>query len=153
MNYKNSTYIPKNYYTYSLRLLTGRDYSKFKLRKKLIEKECTIEEAEQIINKLIEKNYLKENNYINSQVKRLIHKGYSLNNIVYQLNLEKIEISENIILDICEEFNIDYESEIFKLIDRKYYNTKNTKKTLNHFIAKGHSYYNLKKFIDRIENS
>ncbi len=105
----NESSINKDAYLYCIRLLTKRDYSHFKLSEKLKMKKFSEFEIEGVINILIEKNYLRENNYIEARVKGLINKNYSMALIQHKLKQEHITLSKTQIsnffriLDITEE--------------------------------------------------
>ncbi|EQC51687.1 hypothetical protein M901_2853, partial [Bacteriovorax sp. DB6_IX] len=58
----------KTGYLYAIKLLTKRDYSKYKLKLKILSKSVTKEIADEIIAYLVSKKFLNEDNYIEARV-------------------------------------------------------------------------------------
>lgn len=64
-------------YQYGLYLLSGQDYSEFKIRQKLKSKNYEATEIDEAVEKLKEKNYLREAEYKRLLAKKWIRKGYA----------------------------------------------------------------------------
>lgn len=133
-------------YSYAVKLLSKKDYSEFKLRTKLLEKNFTDSEANEAIEELISKKFLREDYYIEARVKGLMHKGYSPTHIQNRLKEEQVEASMSVIQDTFNEYKLTEEEQVEKLIIKKLGNSAieaplefNAKMKLLRFLAsKGH---------------
>ncbi len=106
-------------YTYALRLLTKRDYSRAKLREKLLQRDYEASEVEETLDELIEKNYLREDYYAEARVKGFMHKGYSPSMIQYRLSEEGCQVTIEFIEHIYSEYRLSSDDQIAELIDKK----------------------------------
>lgn len=106
-------------YTYALRLLTKRDYSRAKLRDKLLQRDFGPEEVDETLDELIQKNYLREDYYAEARVKGLMHKGYSPSMIQYRLGEEGCPVTSEFIDHIYGEYKLTSDDQIAELIDKK----------------------------------
>lgn len=106
-------------YTYALRLLTKRDYSRAKLRDKLLQRDYEPSEVDETLDELIEKNYLREDYYAEARVKGFMHKGYSPSMIQYRLSEEGCVVTQEFIDKIYEEYRLTSDDQIAELIDKK----------------------------------
>ena len=154
LNYKDA-------YRYSLRLLSGKDYSKFKLREKLFSKEISLEIIEKLIEELIEKKYLNEDNYIRSKAISLIKKNISKQMIQKKFSYEQISISEEQIDFFFTEENLSDQKMIKNLLVKKLRNSLPLSKNLEpgrynslikHALTKGHDLYLVKKELGQLLN-
>lgn len=109
----------KSCYNYSLDLLAKQDYSIYKINQKLKQKEFSKSEIQETIDLLIQKNLLREENYINIQVQKLIHKGYSSQYIIQKLECESIIVSSDIIEQIRKSLDQDEIASTKQLIRKK----------------------------------
>jgi regulatory protein len=107
-----------NAYQYSLRLLAQRDYSQKKLTKKLLEKSFEAEEINQAISKLVENNYLREEEYKRAKTRYYLKKGYSPQLTQKKLSQE-LEISTDEIHEIAHEASISSADKMQELIQKK----------------------------------
>lgn len=106
-------------FTYCIRLLAQRDYSKYKLRKKLVEREFDSDEIESTIDKLVEYKYLQEDEYIRVKIKSYLEKGYGHSYIIQKLKQEELYITAQDILPIENEYSLTSESNLERLIEKK----------------------------------
>ena len=104
---------------YSIRLLALRDYSLFKMRKKLIARDHTPEEIEYVIDKLHEYNYLREDEYKKMRVKQLLVKGFSNSYIIRKISQEELVVNDLDINSIREEQDLGSEDQIDYLVEKK----------------------------------
>lgn len=111
-------------YQYAIKLLTLRDYSRFKLANKLTSKGYSDLEVNEVINQLLSLNYLREDNYIRAKVKQLLLKGYSNNYIKRACDQEQLNISEEDIDNLRSEFHLSSDEIIIELINKKLRNKK-----------------------------
>ena len=111
----------KEYFNYSIRLLSQKDYSRFKVRTKIIAKfpDASTNDIEDLLDDLVKKKYLREDYYAEARVKGLMHKYYSAEYIQNKLKSEHVEISMNEIYAIFDEHDISEEKQIKKLISKK----------------------------------
>jgi len=137
----------KSGYLYAIKLLTKRDYSKFKLKLKLKSRSVSEDVAEEIIDYLVSKKFLNENNYIQARVKSLMLKGYSKEYIVEKLYSEQLQCSSETIDGLFQEYEFSEEIQITHLLEKKLrgHSIKDLidfnfrKKLLRYFVSKGHS--------------
>lgn len=137
----------KTGYLYAIKLLTKRDYSKYKLKLKILSKSVTKEIADEIIAYLVSKKFLNEDNYIEARVKSLMLKGYSKEYIVEKLYSEQLQCSTDTIDELFNEYKFSEEIQITHLLEKKLrgksvndlidFNFR--KKLLRYFVSKGHS--------------
>ena len=65
-------------YMDAIKLLAKKDYSEYKLRKKLKEKLHDSESIDEAIQEVTEKKYLREDYYIEARIRGLMRKNYSI---------------------------------------------------------------------------
>ncbi len=106
-------------YQYSLYLLSGQDYSEFKLRQKLRLKQFEQNEIEETIKKLIDKNYLREEEYKRLLAKRWMSKGYSDQMIKRRGQQEDLEFSSEELRDWRDESGRSSDDVITALVSKK----------------------------------
>ena len=148
----------KDPYTYSLKLLSKRDYSEFKLRQKLSSKFPDVDLEDTIIQ-LIEKRFLREEEYARIRVKSLILSGYSSSYIQMKLEDERLRVDNDFIHRVKIENGLQDSTTIASLIKKKMrYKTvpvsedellKLKHKLLNYLATKGHNLEESKDEIDR----
>lgn len=149
--------MPTDPYNYSLKLLAKRDYSKSKLRKKLVEK-FPDQDIDSTIDLLVEKNFLREEEYARIRIKSLLLSGYSNSFIQQKLQQEELNVSEEFINKVKTDNGLEKDSSILSLIQKKMrYKTvpvsevellKLKHKLLNFLASKGH---NLEESQEQIE--
>ena len=142
-------------YKYSIKLLTKKDYSRVKLKKKLLDKGHNEDETDAVLDLLIERKYLREDYYIEARVKGLIRKNYSKKFIQLKMRQEGLELSLETISSIYEMTQVTEENQIEQLINKKLDAYKEKLKTIddehqlwitaknkiiNYLASKGHSY-------------
>ncbi len=106
-------------YNYAIRLLARRDYSTFKMRKKLIEQKFSPEEIDETIERLIDMNYLREAEYKRMRIKQLLVKGYANSYIIPKLVQEELYCSDEEIDELREEQSFSESEQIQKHIHKK----------------------------------
>ncbi|MCO4753922.1 MAG: regulatory protein RecX [Bacteriovoracaceae bacterium] len=108
-----------NAFDYCVKLLTKRDYSRFKLKQKLIQRDHSEDEVEEVIERLQKLNYLREENYARMRIKNLLLSGYSNQFIQSKLELEELFVSEQLIDTVRQDNGLVQESALDQLIDKK----------------------------------
>ena len=106
-------------YQYALYLLSAQDYSDHKMRQKLKLKGYETEEIETTMSILVEKNYLREDEYKRMLAKRWISKGYSDNMIKRRGGQEKLEFASADLTTIRQESGANSSDVITKLVAKK----------------------------------
>lgn len=127
--------------SYSLSLLSRREYSKYELLQKLSSKY-----SEDVTKAVIE--YLTENNYQNDQrftemmIRYYSNKGYGLKKIVFELANKGIKA--NSVNTVIEDMSISWVTVAKSLIEKKYKNCnlcdyQEKKKILSYIVRRGFS--------------
>ena len=155
-----SSMISKTCYQYAINLLARRDYSAFKLRQKLKSREYSEEEIEETLTILIDKNYLREDEYLRLRIQGLLYKGYSNSYIRQKCQMENLSPSDADIDFYREELRLTSDGEIDRLIQKKLRGSplpqdyterqKALNRIMNFLASKGHNYDAIKKGIDRL---
>jgi regulatory protein len=149
-------------YQYALYLLSGQDYSAYKIRQKMKLKGYEAEEIEQTLEKLIEKNYLREAEYKRMLAKRWISKGYSDNMIKRRGSQEKLEFCATELTQIRDESGASSSEVIAKLVEKKMRGQniptdrtakqKLREKVTRSLLSKGYSWEEVKRAVDLVMN-
>lgn len=142
-------------YLYSLRLLSGREYSSAKLKKKLREKKFDEIEIEETLAQLCEERYLCDERYISAKIKQLALRGKSKRYIQHRLIEEGLKITEGDISSILKDAQIDEDDQLRALIQKKYQSlsrTPNTQekiieKVLRFALSRGHHFHDIKRIL------
>lgn len=106
-------------YRDAINLLKIKDYSRVKLRRKLLCKGHGSQQVDETIVKLVDCGYLREDYYIEARVKGLIRKNYSSSFIRQRLKQEGLDVSVDHILKIYEENGVTEEDQIRQLLIKK----------------------------------
>lgn len=106
-------------YQYALYLLSGQDYSEYKIRQKMRTKNFEQVEIDEAIEKLIEKKYLREEEYKRVLVKRLMRKGKADGLIKRQIEQEKLNIDSAELEELREETGTPKEEMLAQLVEKK----------------------------------
>lgn len=157
-------------YQYSLKLLSRRDYSSFKLRKKLNEKKFEANQIEAALEALVDKKYINDQSYYERKARRLLKKNYSAESIWRECNREKAPLSLEHVKEIVgsEDGDEELKKEISKRLlknnkaldklatsapqwERKKIINKIKLKTLSPLIRKGHSFEQLSELYDALQ--
>lgn len=109
----------KKGYNYAIRILSKRDYSVFKMQQKLKERSFDKNTADEIIEKLLEQNYLREEEYTRMRIKHLIYKGYANQFIIRKLEQEMLSADEAQIDHLRTENNVSTQDTLIRLIEKK----------------------------------
>ena len=136
----------KKCYSYSIRLLGKKDYSHYKMRQKLLQRDYERETVEDVMSEIIEKKYLREDLYIEARIKGFIRKGYNPQAISYRLSQEKCYASIEEIMAIYEQIESDPDQQLRELILKKVRidydfvkdKEKLRQKTLRYVASRGH---------------
>ena len=145
-------------YLYLIKLLSSRDYSEFKLREKLREKQYPANEIDEAITEIKAKNYLREENYAEARVKAFMHKGYSPDYIKQKLAQEHVYVEAEFIESIyCENRN-DSDDQIRTLVEKKLRgkklaNYEEEVKLIRFVLSKGHQIGAIKKILKEYKTS
>lgn len=106
-------------YQYALYLLSAQDYSEFKLRQKLRLKQFEQTEIDETLTKLIEKNYLREEEYKRLLARRWIAKGYSDSMIKRRGEQEQLSFTSDELLHWRQDMDRSSEDTISLLVQKK----------------------------------
>ena len=93
-------------YQSAIKLLTKRDYSRFKLQQKLSDKGYPSSDIHSTIEILLEKKYLREDYYTEARIKGLLRKNYGPYYIQQKLNEEEITCSFEEIDQISKDIQL-----------------------------------------------
>lgn len=137
----------KQAYSYLVKLLSARDYSEHKLREKLREKKYPASEIDDAINEIKARGYLREDAYAEARIKAFMSKGYSVNYIKQKLQVEKLDVSYEVIQDVFDEHGESEIDQIKRLLSKKLRNVpkdkeeafKEEQKAVRFALSKGHS--------------
>ncbi len=147
-------------YGQAIKLLTKRDYSRFKLSQKLSEKGFTPEEIELAIEELLAKKYLREDYYLEARIKGMIRKNYGKHYIISKLATEQLDCPEELLNEIYQELQITPEQQITTLIAKKMRllklslsNSEKEQKLLTLLHSKGHDLEMCRPLIQEVLNS
>ncbi len=145
-------------YQYALYLLSGQDYSEFKLRQKLRLKQFELTEIDETLKKLIEKNYLREAEYKRLLAKKWIAKGYSDQMIKRRGEQEQLCYESHELNAWRDESGTSSQSVIDKLVAKKLRSgaipeereakQKLREKVSRFLLSKGHSYDDVRRAVD-----
>lgn len=133
----------KKAYSYLIKILSSRDFSEFKLREKLVERNYPPTEIEEAISEVKSRNFLREDNYIEARVKAFMNKGYSPEYIQQKLYQEHLDITQELIESIFSDHRVTTELQIRRLAAKKIGNKTNLdyneqNKILRYLLSKGH---------------
>ncbi|MCB9060359.1 MAG: regulatory protein RecX [Halobacteriovoraceae bacterium] len=106
-------------YEYAITLLSKKNYSELKLKQKIATKKYSLEEIDQAIEKIKEKNFLREDYYIEGRAKGLLRKGYSPQYIALKIQNEGPNVSAEDIINIANENGIDLNLIKQELVNKK----------------------------------
>ena len=109
----------KNCYNDSIKLLARRDYSKYKLAQKLAQKGHEQDIIDETINKLIDMQYLREDEYKRMRVKGMLLKGYADAHIIKKCSKEFLSIDQDFIAQMRNDQNIHIPDKLNELIQKK----------------------------------
>jgi len=107
-------------YLYSIRILTRRDYSRHKLREKLLSRSDDLTEIENLLDLLVEKKYLQEEVYARQRIQYWLKAGNSISNILNKAKQEHLEISKDFILDISEDIQVNPDEKLKEIFEHKF---------------------------------
>lgn len=148
-------------YQYSLFLLSGQDYSEHKLRQKLKLKGYEATEIDETLTKLIEKNFLREEEYKKLLVKKLMRKGKADGMIKRQVQQEKLEINLEEMSELRAEIGVSKEDSILQLVNKKTHGKpwptdrdlrqKLQQKIYRYLLSRGYSYDDAKRAVKASE--
>ena len=145
-------------YQYALYLLSGQDYSAFKLRQKLKLKQFSADEIDETLRRLTEKNYLREAEYKRLLARRWMAKGYSDQLIKRRGEQEELTFSREELAEWRQELGTTSHDAIQKLVAKKIRGheipyerearQKLKEKVSRFLLSKGYSYDEVKRAID-----
>jgi regulatory protein len=140
---------------YAIRILSLRDYSIFKMKKKLSDRNINPEHTEEVINRLLELKYLREDEYTLMRIKQLLLKGYANSFILQKLSQEQLIADDHVINTLREEQDMNLDKQLHMLIEKKL-RSKNIpndpeqkmklkNKVISFLSSKGYNYDQIKK--------
>ncbi len=142
-------------YKYCIRILSRKDYSRAKIKQKLIDRDHE-DVADELIQLLVEKRYLREDYYVEGRIKGMMKKNYSPSYIILKLREEGVEVNMSLIEEVFEEWGFDTYTQIEDLIRKKSIlhdwssediKIPQNKVKLSRFVqSKGHKWEELKDF-------
>ncbi|MAF78301.1 MAG: hypothetical protein CME63_00500 [Halobacteriovoraceae bacterium] len=109
----------KRAYQYTIKLLAKKDYSVHKIKQKLRDKGYNSELSKKLIAELLEKNYLREDLYIEARIKGFLRKGYAANVILYRLSQEQCHTTAEHIENIMHEIGLNHQGQLKLMIEKK----------------------------------
>ncbi len=118
-NRNSQTFDYQRAYSYTVKLLTGRDYSEKKIREKLLQKKCSKTIIDQILEEIKERGFLREERYVEARIKAFMNKGYSKRYILQKISQEAEQINADIIDTIFLEYRTTEEEQITKLVQKR----------------------------------
>lgn len=116
----------KAIYNSAIKLLTRKDYSRYKLSQKLKDKGYDSLDIEPVIEELVEKKYLREDYYREARIKGLLRKNYGSHYIIQKLAEEHLSCNNQDIEEICKEIGISAEQQVTELAEKKLRSLKST---------------------------
>lgn len=106
-------------YLDAIKLLARRDYSRIKLKKKLLSKGHPAEAVEATLTTLEEEGYLNEKAYIDARIRGFMHKGWAPIHIQKKLAAEDLDVSQQFIEQIFEREKTTQEEQIQWILAKK----------------------------------
>lgn len=149
----------KKAYSYAIKLLTGRDYSKVKLAQKMRERDFSNESIRLVIEELERQNFIREDLYIEARIKGFMFKRCSPQYIAQKMAQESLSVDLELIEKIFSEYGQSTELQISELIRKKIPSriaenqTREEKdkirnRVLRYLLNKGHSFSQSQKLLD-----
>ncbi len=137
----------KKAYNYAIRILSKKDYSVHKMKQKFRERGYSSDISKEVIAELLEKNYLREELYIEARIKGFIRKGYAPNVILYRLSQEQCHTTQEEIDLIMKDLGLNTYGLLYETIEKKLRldgdfikdKEKLRQKVLRYCITRGHS--------------
>lgn len=142
------TYDYQKAYTYTVKLLTGRDYSEKKLKEKLYQKKVAKDIIEKVLGEIKDKGFLREESYVEARIKAFMNKGYAKKYILQKISQEAQSIQLETVEEIFNEHRMTEEEQVQKLVYKKRPENlpsefedkrKLFQKILRFVVSKGHS--------------
>ncbi|MAX65455.1 MAG: hypothetical protein CME66_00815 [Halobacteriovoraceae bacterium] len=109
----------KKAFDYAIRILSLRDYSIYKMKKKLQERKFSEDIIEKTIQKLLDYNYLREEEFTRIRIKQFLVKGYANSYIKQKLMQEHLNADDQTIDQIRDEQNLGHNKQLYYLIEKK----------------------------------
>ena len=149
----------KRCYNDAIKLISRRDYSSYKITQKLLSKNYDQSTIDETIDKLVDQNYLREEEYKRIRIKILLTKGHSNSYIKQKCDQEKLKVADEDIQVIKDLYEFNDQKMIEELILKKTryvdiplgheQKQKLKNKVCRFLISKGYRY---DQFKDRVEN-
>ena len=109
----------KNPRSYVLWLLTGRDYSRGQLEKKLKARGVEPAEIRTLLEGLIEEGLFREQNYQRARTRQLLRKGLGAPIVKSKLRAEKCQVSDDDIARGFEELGVDPQAQLRAAVEKE----------------------------------
>lgn len=113
-------------YNTAIKLLTKRDYSRFKLSTRLNAKGFSPDEIDEVIEILLEKRFLREEGFTEDRMKSLVLKNYGPYFIEQKLAQEHLVFSDEVLQDLYLQLNLTPEDQIHSLVRKKLISLKSS---------------------------
>jgi len=149
----------KKAYQYAIRILAKRDYSRHKLKTKIIDKEYPTGLAIEIVDLLHREKYLREDYYIEARIKGLLRKGMHPDFIKQKMKEEKCPINDSDIEPIMVDHELDEDkllldlmhkkARIMERLDQGKSDQQKREKILRFVATKGHSVSQARRVLDK----
>lgn len=137
-------------YLYAIRLLAKRDYSKPKMLQKLRDKGFNEDQCQYALKEVLDKNYLREEEYIRQKIKGWMYKGHPPSVIAMRFSHEELKVDVEFIEEIFKENSMTTQDQIKWLAQKKKVgpelfedgesNYKKRQKVLAYIVGKGHKF-------------
>lgn len=131
-------------FKHAIKILARKDYSRSKLIQKLKDCECPRDEIEPVIDLLIEKQWYKEEYYIEGRIKYFIRKGHHHSSIKRKLAEEDVYVNSETIQAVFDEIKVTTETQILELIQRRMpmgeFPERIPDRVMRYIVARGHEF-------------
>jgi len=135
-------------YQVALRLVARREYSSYKLRRKLDEKKFQSDTIEDAITRLTQFNFLNDKRYAEHKIAYYLRKGQSFSNIKNLIAFKhQIQITDLDITQVEKDLGISHVSVIYQLAEKalhkyasKYSGPELPRKIANFLVRRGVDY-------------
>lgn len=110
----------KKCYQSAIKLIARKDYSKYKLKNKLLDKGFQSHLIDDLIDILVDEKYLREDYYKEARIKGMIYKDYHPTYIHQKMYEEKCPVTDQEIEDVLALVNTTELDLLTNLIKKKY---------------------------------
>lgn len=149
----------KRCYLSAIKLLSHKDYSRFKLANKLRDRGHHDNVIEDTIDLLVEEKYLREDYYKEARIKGLLSKGYHPYLIFQKMDEERCPVTSEEVEKVLLEYDMSEDSILEDLILKKMRildslnisdESKKENKVIRFALSKGHQLGSIKRALNEI---